>query len=99
MLTKDPQDSDRARKTSQNWVGQKKGKRRKRDNEKGSWTGLAPLGGSWKEDKFLHLGSAPTSEGISRDRGGALVSWRGHSNRCEAVKMGTVLHKRSVLWP
>ena len=69
---KRPQDSDRARKTSQNWVGQKKEDRK---NKKGSETRPAPLGGSWKEENLP--GRTLTTQEMSWDRGGALGHWRG----------------------
>ena len=67
---KRPQDSDRAGKSSQNQGGQKK---KERKNEKGSRTGPATPGRSWKE--------------INQDRRGTLCSPGGErSDQCVGIK-------------
>ena len=88
---KSPQDSNRARKYSWNWVGQKKKKGERK--KKWSRSGSASLGGSWKDEKLLPLGSPPASEKKSQERVGTLSTGGEHRNRCKTVKMETALYK------
>ena len=55
-----PQDYDRARKTSQNYIAHKKEERRKR--EKKSEMGPAPQKGAVKRKSSFMLGSSPTGD-------------------------------------
>ena len=52
---KSPQDYDGARKTAQNQIGKNKEEEKEAKREMGP----APLGRSWKEEKFLHPGKFP----------------------------------------
>lgn len=71
---KRPQDSDRAGKSSQNQGGQKK---KERKNEKGSRTGPATPGRSWKEEKFLHRGKCPHQQrNLPGQKRNFVQSWR-----------------------
>lgn len=68
-------------------------KRRKREREKRNEAGSASLGGSWKDEKLLPLGSPPASEKKSQERVGTLSTGGEHRNRCKTVKMETALYK------
>lgn len=74
-------------------VSRTKGTRRKRENEKGIRMGPAWLGGSWKDEKLLPLGSPPASEKKSQERVGTLSTGGEHRNRCKTVKMETAFYK------
>ena len=86
------QDFRRERKTSRNWVGQKKKKKKKkrRGKEKASRSGPAPLGGSWKRKKtpYPRKPSTPVKRPAKEElqyTGGEHSDWR------RAVTTGMVL--------
>ena len=94
---KRPQDSDRARKSPCNWVGQKKKEKEKRNWVRKGHRTCAPSLELGKKKSSCILESLPTGRESNWDRGGT-QSLRGeHSNQYEAIKTKTILHKWSVL--
>ena len=73
------QDSNRERKSSQNWIGQKKEKNRtEKRNNVGQDPCPAPLGGSWKgrKNKTLHPAKSPAHQQGDQLRERTLEYWR-----------------------